>query len=180
MISRIKAPKPRKRRAASRAIDDDPFCTIIQKMMHAFGDHDSVSNYENAKKIQEYIKDKWVSKIKHAEYDHIDEVFIKRIYSKEIGAFKKLKNIIKDIDDFQNKEAEYSISFIPKEDIGEDLFNNDENMEEEKSVGSEKNALSDLEVDTKEVNDPLQEERTSFYSRLVDLMDEIQYENFSK
>jgi len=39
-LTRIKVPKTRKRRAASKLPDDDPFCTIIQKMMHAFGDYD--------------------------------------------------------------------------------------------------------------------------------------------
>ena len=39
-LERIKIPKNRKKRATSRAQDEDPFCTLIQKMMFAFGDYD--------------------------------------------------------------------------------------------------------------------------------------------
>ena len=102
---------------------------------------------------------------------------------------------MKDVDDFQNKEVEYDISFIPKEDLDDNLYNEasqpadtEENIlpdEEEKASEIEEDINVEEEVNADEAiakgsSDELHEERTSFYSRLVETMDEVQYDVFSK
>lgn len=192
-LDRIKIPKNRKRRAASRAFDDDPFCTLIQKMMFAFGDFDCVSNHLTAKEIETYIKERWVKRLQQADSKELNETFVNKIYQPEIQAFKKIKNIMKDVDDFQNKEVEYDISFIPKEDLDENLYNDASAADGEENAvidEEEKGSEGEEEINVEEENptenmakgtsDNLHEERTSFYSSLAEAMDEVQYDVFSK
>jgi len=44
----------------SKVVDEDPFCTIIQKLMHAFGDFDCVGNHLTAKRIDKFLKEVWI------------------------------------------------------------------------------------------------------------------------
>lgn len=97
----------------------------------------------------------------------------------------KLKNSIKELEDYQSKEAEYDISFIPKEEIDDNLIENtDDNDKEfyelEDYKDSNSSDIEDSINKAQEVNKALHEERTLFYSTLTDSMDEEQYDHFSK
>jgi len=95
---------------------------------------------------------------------------------------------MKDVDDYQSKEVEYDISFIPKMDMDEPLFSEDANMYEPLNDSGDEDAEKQIDADDSEqVNhqektriDSAQEDRTSFYSSFADSMDEIQYDVFSK
>jgi hypothetical protein len=190
-LNRFKLPKNKKKRAASK-VDEDPYCTLIQKMMHAFGDYDWSSNFTTAKSIEEYLKSFWVDKFKHPGRSDIDQEFMVRVFAKEIQSFKKLKSLMKDVEDYQNKEAEYDISFIPKEDLDEKLYDEEQIAgnqqlendgsdidDEEDKIGAEDD-FEGQQRPKEEGTDALHEERVSFYSQLADSMDSIQYDVFSK
>ena len=148
--------------------------------MYAFGDYDCVTNQSTAKEIEKYLKTIWIPKIQHSGTTDLDEEFVKRIYALEIEHFKKKKNTMKEVDNFEDKQAEYDISFIPKEDLDEKLYLEDSSMNGKQEEDKE----SDMSIDSKEeenkIEDFLYEERTSYYSELVEKMDEIQYDTFSK
>lgn len=155
-------------------------------MMFAFGDNDCISNQITAKKIENYLKNNWLPHFLIPDSKQINEVLLKNIYNAEIEAYKRMKNIMKDIDEIQNKEVEYDISFIPKEDLDENLYQEDTGqLDDEKSItdGDQVNSEEEEEKNqlfTKDTSDVLHEERTSFYSNLVEAMDEIKYDIFSK
>lgn len=158
--------------------------------MHAFGDYDCVSNLTTAKSIEEYLKNFWVGKFKHPWRPDIDQEFMSRVYAKEVQSFKKLKSLMRDVEDYQSKEAEYDISFIPKEDLDEKLYDEqaegDSKLEEKEQSDiddeedKDEDDIEDQQQPQGDVADSLHEERTSFYSQLADSMDGIQYDVFSK
>ena len=155
-------------------------------MMFSFGDFDCVNNQDTAKEIENFLRTYWIPLLKN-NANELNETFIAKIYNPEIEAYKRLKNIMKEFDDFQNKEVEYDISFIPKDDLGENLFvkktsNNIENLDDliQEDEDSNSSNIEHEEDKCQEINEAIHEERNSFYSNLAESMDEIQYELFSK
>ncbi|CAI2361990.1 unnamed protein product [Moneuplotes crassus] len=180
-LSIIKAPKKRKRTSVKPC---DSITSLLQKMMHGFGDFCPNSNQTTAEKIEYFLKTDWIPFLitKEPEKDQkpeLDDEFAKKIYSREIQSYKKLKKIMKEVDGLKEKEAEYDISFIPKDEIGEDFeVDQDQPLEpNEESKEGEKDEDFDQEVKEEEL---LHEERTTFYSELVESMDETSYTVFNK
>ena len=88
---------------------------------------------------------------------------------------------MKEVDNIQEKEVEYDISFIPKEDLDENLYKTEEDNGIDLNNADKNSDISvDLEQEINKAADLLHEERTSFYSDLTDKMDEAKYAIFNK
>ena len=162
--------------------EENPFVSIIQKMMFSFGDFDCVNNFLTSKEIEDYIKSVWPKYLKKTNSSKINERLVFKLYDAEIRDYNKIKNIMKDVNDF--KDNEYDISFIPKEALDENEFDensNKNNIEIEESDEEDKDSESieiEEELESSVIN--LQEERKIFYSSLADSMDQVQYDTFYK
>ena len=140
--------------------------------MFSFGDYNYSDNSETANMIEEYILKYWIPKF--SEGDTLNQSFISKVYSKEIQGFK---NIVKNVEDIQKNEIEYDLSFIPKEDLDEDMYI-DNNKDHSDNEDSDHALLANQKIDT--TIEDLKEERKSFYSSLEESMDQNEFEIFSK